>query len=472
MRKLKKLSRAKPVRQLNTEEKALLVELLDLWREKQPRNKLRQKYFDNKNALKDLGIAIPEPLLGLLEVAVGWPSKAVRHLGVRSVFDGFAFKDSPSLKQEMFNTLSENSFRTLYSQLVTSQLIHSCAFLTVSRGGRGEPDVLVNLYSAEDAAAIWCRRTKRIHAGITVTSIDEEKGSAKINLYLHNQTIQIEVSDSGAWVRNRVPHRTGRPHMEAFAFEPSAKRPFGYSRISRTVMSLTDAAVRSVFRSEVAAEFFCSPKRYILGISDPNERERLAEFIGTYMALDVNAEGENPVVGQLTPTGVQEHIAQRRDLAAQFSGETYVPLSSLGVIHDNPSSAEAIHAAREDLILAAEGLNDVNGQSLRNVGLMIMAIKNNTSIARLTSEQLSITPRFKNPARPSITGMADSISKLAKAFPDLAYSDVFLKRAGFTEAEIMLMRPSIEQASQKNIASSLDRFFEDLLSGDFNAESQ
>jgi hypothetical protein len=35
-----------------------------------------------------------------------------------------------------------------------------------------------------------------------------------------------------------------------------------------------------------------------------------------------------------------------RQLAAQFAGETGVPLNSLGVVQDNPSSAEAIYATR------------------------------------------------------------------------------------------------------------------------------
>lgn len=47
--------------------------------------------------------------------------------------------------------------------------------------------------------------------------------------------------------------------------------------------------------------------------------------------------------------------------AKMFSGVTGVPLNILGVVQDNPSSAEAIMTSREDVCsisLKGEGLNE------------------------------------------------------------------------------------------------------------------
>lgn len=60
------------------------------------------------------------------------------------------------------------------------------------------------------------------------------------------------------------------------------------------------------------------------------------------------------------------HAAPRgreRNLAAQFAGATCVPISELGVVHDNPSSAEAIYAAKEALVVEVDAtLNAANAE--------------------------------------------------------------------------------------------------------------
>ena len=153
------------VRGLPDAELAILRELLTVWQNKQPKNQKRIEYYEMKNRMKDLGIAIPEPLKHM-SLVVGWPAKAVDCLAIRSRFDGFTFSDNND--HGLKDLLDANQFKLLYRQGVTDELINSCAFLTVSKGGTNEPDVVLNVYSAVDAAGIWDRRRKRIRAGLTV----------------------------------------------------------------------------------------------------------------------------------------------------------------------------------------------------------------------------------------------------------------------------------------------------------------
>ena len=60
----------------------------------------------------------------------------------------------------------------------------------------------------------------------------------------------------------------GRIPCELLAYRPDSKRPFGRSRINRTVMSLTDSAVRTFLRSELQAELYSVPPRYFLGVTE------------------------------------------------------------------------------------------------------------------------------------------------------------------------------------------------------------
>jgi hypothetical protein len=136
---------------------------------------------------------------------------------------------------------------------------------------------------------------------------------------------------------------------------------------------------------------------------------------------------------------MQPLIDYMRQLAASFAGETNIPVSYLGIIHDNPASAEAMHAANEELIIEAQELNASNGAALRNVGLMATAIMEDVPLSDLTPEQRSILPRFRNPEQPSVVSSSDAIVKQAAAIPWIAETRVALEKLGYAEDEIVRM---------------------------------
>ena len=137
---------------------------------------------------------------------------------------------------------------------------------------------------------------------------------------------------------------------------------------------------------------------------------------------------------------MQPHLDQLRSLASQFASETNIPVSELGVISDNPSSAEAIYAAKEPLIVEAEDLNASNGESLKNIGKMIIAILEDKPFNALSEEQRKIQPMFKNPSRPSSAEMADSALKISQTIEWIKDTDVMLELLGFNEEQRMRMK--------------------------------
>ena len=157
-------------------------------------------------------------------------------------------------------------------------------------------------------------------------------------------------------------------------------------------MSITDNAIRTALRAELSSEFFTSPQKYLLGADKDlfNNSSKWEAYIGNIFAVSKDEDGDTPTFGQLSQMSMQPHTDYMRSLAAQFAGETGIPISSLGVIHDNPASAEAIYAAKEDLIIEAEALNETNGAALRNIGLLVEAIAGNKTLAQLTDDERRI----------------------------------------------------------------------------------
>jgi hypothetical protein len=147
-----------------------------------------------------------------------------------------------------------------------------------------------------------------------------------------------------------------------------------------------------------------------------------------------------------------------RSLAARFSGETNVPISELGIVSDNPSSAEAIYASKEALVIDAQNLNADNGEALQRVAQMALAVENNTTLANIEQITTDLQSKFKNPAIPSLVSQADAIVKAVSAFPWLANSDVALEEFGFNDEQIQRLKADRRLYQAQELATA--RFIE------------
>ena len=122
-------------------------------------------------------------------------------------------------------------------------------------------------------------------------------------------------------------------------------------------------------------------------------------------------------------------------------------MTDTGVVNDaNPTSSEAILAQSQTLVSMAEQLNAGNGDSLRTIALMALAIEQNCTIEELSEEDLAIVAHFKNPAMPNVAVTADAAIKIASAREGFARTDTFLEMLGFSPADIRRIKAQEETA--------------------------
>lgn len=439
-------------------DRAMVRDLVQTWQDKMQRNTLRSFYYNMHRAPRDLGISVP-PQLRMLKQVIGWPAKAVDMLAARSQFDGFTSADD-EVTASLQSLTDRNGLKRGYRKATLSELKHSCAFATVTRGDADEhqPAAIVRFYPATSAAALWSEEKNRIACGMVVVDRDMRPHHGEptwVNVFTDDAVIMIRRQAEGwPWSAEYMPHSMGRCLMEPLAYDATLDRHFGKSRISRSVMDITDSAMRAAVRSEISSEFFTSPQKYLLGVDeDPfATKSRWDAYIGSIFAVTTNPKtGSTPQFGQLSQGSMQPHIDYIRSLAARFSGETNVPLSSLGVVSDNPSSAEAIYAAKEDMVIDAQNLNGDNGDALRNIALMALAIERNTDYWAVLDANLSVQAKFRNPAMPSVVSQSDAMVKMISALPWLADSDVALEEFGFSDDQIQRLRSTRARSVSRGI---------------------
>ena len=440
---------------LRPEDRETVRALMELYQRKLARNTLRDRYYEMHQAPRDLGISVP-PNLRRLEQVIGWPAKAVDALANRSQFDGYVSTDA-AVDAALASVVASNGLKRRYRKAVKSELKHSCAFLAVTARD-GAP--VIGAYPATAAAALWSGSLDRIKAGMVVVDRDRRARMGNrptwVNVFTDDAVIALRMEGETRWRAEYLEHSMGRCLMEPMSHEATLERPFGTSRISRAVMNITDDAMRASMRSEVSAEFFTSPQKFLLGADKGalGDKSKWDAYIGNLFAIGKDKDGDVPQFGQLSQGTMQPHVDYMRSLAARFSGETDVPISELGVVSDNPSSAEAIYAAKEPLVVDAQNLNADNGEALANVALMSLAVINGTDYASEAARGLTIQAKFRNPAMPSIVSQSDAMVKMISALPWLADSDVALEEFGFTDDQIQRLREDRRRSNARAVMTA------------------
>ena len=374
---------------------------------KRTRVLLRYRYYDMKNSMEYVKTIIPSEFTWMAE-SLGWCGKAVDSLADRLDFRGFR-NDNFDL-----NTIFHmNNMDILPDSSFLSALISSCSFIYICEDVSGFPRMEV--ISGADATGEIDTATYLLREGYAVLERDKN-GNAVLEAYF--TAGKTEYFTNGKLTRvdtNRAP----APLLVPIIYRPDAIRPFGHSRISRACMKQTQGALRTLFRSEVSAEFYSFPQKWVSGLSnDTEEFDKWKASIATLLAFTKDEEGEAPKIGQFTQQSMTPYIEQLRTFAALFAGETGLTPDDLGFVTDNPSSEEAIKASHENLRLLARKAQRTFGSGLLNAGYLAACVRDNYPYTR--QQLYQTTPAWNpifEPDAHTIAAIGDAAVKINQACP-------------------------------------------------------
>ena len=430
---------------LDEEEKEKLSKLIEVYNYHKSKNYKKNKSYEGHISLSEvnLGIALPKGFAGL-EIGCEWGAKTVDVLAARSMFDGFVGENGDP-DEQLKEIMTANRFISEYRKNCRDELKYGCTFATLS----ADPDCgcAIRFHTPLTAAALWNGEKGRIDCGMAVIdTIPDESQKATwhpslINFYTDDAIWVLEKRGS-TWIAEAQLHQMGRPLMEPLIWNATSSKPFGRSRIKEPVRRLIESYVRTIANATIGLEFSTAPQKYLLGVTDEQfdavVNQKFKQYIGNILAATTNPDtGEKPAFGQLQQGTLSPHVEMLRMLATQFSAATGLSVTDTGVVNDaNPTSSDAILAQSQTLIQLAEDLNAGNGDALRTIALMALAIANNTTIEELDPEKKNIVAHFKNPAMPSIAATADAALKIASSRQGFADTDIYLEMIGFDQADI------------------------------------
>lgn len=366
------------------------------------------------------------------------------------------------------------------SKACRDELKYGCAFATLSADAA--IGCKIRFHSPATAAALWSGEKGRIACGLAIidTVPDEHLTGVwqprVVNLYMDNAVTVLRRRPDG-WNVQRLPHRMGRPLMEPLIWNATSGKPFGRSRLKRSIRTLIDDYIRTVANATIALEFDTTPQKYILGVTDEQYdvliSDKFKSYVGSLLAATSNPEtGENPVFGQLAQGSLSPHTEKMRMTATQFAAATGLTVTDVGVVNDaNPTSSDAILAQSQTLVLLAQQLNTGNGDALRTIAQMAQAILRNVPPGALTEEERNVMPHFKNPAMPSVAVTADAAIKIATAREEFASTDTFLEMIGFDQADIRRIRAQEQRVRGQQVLMEMEDEDNDAGVGDVHPQA-
>lgn len=362
---------------------------------KRTRVLMRYGYYEMKNDMQDFETIIPEKFRWLRET-LGWCAKAVD-----SVADRLSFREFREDNFELNPIFQMNNADVLFDSAVLSALISSCCFVYIVPDEGGFPRLQV--IDGGNATGVNDPITGMLTEGYAVLERNTD-GQPDLEAYfVAGRTEYYRSNKLEGTVETNAPY----PLLVPIIHRPDAMRPFGHSRISRSCMNIMQGALRTLKRSEVSAEFYSFPQKYITGLSNDSEAfEKWRATMSTFLAFTKDEDGDSPHLGQFTQQSMSPYTEQLRTFAALFAGETGLTLDDLGFVTDNPSSAEAIKASHENLRLTARKAQKTFGSGFLNVGYLAACVRDDFAYRR---EQLYRTKPVWEPVFEPDAAMLSSI---------------------------------------------------------------
>ena len=337
------------------EHRKVVLELLHNWQSHYSGNLARSQYYEARNMLKDLGIAVPDTLSDL-EVACGWGYKCVEVMRDHLSFDGFTAPEDTDTDALLKRISRRNFMDTRVGKAVNSALKYCFSMWVVTADDDGH--ARITAYPPTLSTGIWDDVHECLSSGMWVVSFACENGRVTnrpdwVDVLLPDCLIRLRDNGDGDWYAEYIEHGLGVVPMFIMPHNPDDDRPFGVSRINSEVRWLIDCALRANVNEEIAAAFAASTQKYLLGTDGDafEDKSKWSAFIGSIFEVSMNSEGQIPQFGQLTQPSMQPMTEHFANLCKRMSAATGIHVGQFGIMSDNPSSAEAIYAENEPLIL-------------------------------------------------------------------------------------------------------------------------
>lgn len=320
-------------------------------------------------------------------------------------------------------------------------LLYGTSFVRVGRGGDGEPPVVVTVHSPTDSTGVWDTRARRLQAAFTRTAPKQ----ALLDVPGSTITLVRDSVESTTWYPiDRDDHGLPVVPVARMVNRPRTGSMEGRSELTKAVRYYCDAGVRTALGMEGNREFYSIPQLTLAGRgqdafvdANGNPTSGWRILAGHAIAIDADEDGNVPKIDQLSVSSPQPFLDQLRGWSQLLSAEAGIPTTYLGLLTDNPSSADAIRAAEARLVKRAERRQTSFGRTWMQVAELALMVRDGFAPADIRRR---VSVQWRDAATPTRAATADETTKYVGAGILPADSSVTYQRMGLSRAEQLQIR--------------------------------
>lgn len=397
-------------------------------------NATKRAYYDAEQQLKHIGIAIPSEIAARIKPVVGWAGTVIDVLEERLDFQGWAVDGDDDYGLEAI--FADNTLDLDAPLAHVDALLYGTSFVRAGRGGEGEPPVVLTMHSPMSSTGVWDTRSRRLQAAFMMVSAKV----AYLDVPGSTITLSRDSVESLTWYPvDRDDHGLPLVPVARMVNRPRTGNMEGRSELTRAVRYYCDAAVRTALGMEGNREFYSIPQLTLAGRGldafvdaqgNPTSGWRI--LAGHAIAIDKDEDGDIPKIDQLQVGSPGPFLDQLRGWSQLLSAEAGIPTTYLGLLTDNPSSADAIRAAEARLVKRAERRQTAFGRTWRQVAELALMVRDGQVPADVRQR---VSVLWRDPATPTRAATADETTKYVSAGILPADSAVTYQRMGLSRAE-------------------------------------
>ncbi|MFI1913472.1 phage portal protein [Nocardia sp. NPDC020380] len=432
-------------------------------------NSEKHAYYTGEVKVPSLGIAMPEHFDKRIGTVIGWPGTQIDVLEERLGFRGWTVAQSADMEDGEDFGLAEifraNGLATISAQAHIDALIYGTAFVCVGVGDASidEPNPSIVVQSPRNMTGLIDPRTRRLTIAASRFWDTEVSAYTMATLYTDTETIVIQrATENMPWrVTWRGVHNLGRVPVVRLVNRAYASQLEGRSEITRGIRSVTNAAVRTMSNAAINQEFYATPQRYMINVSEDQFSKKDGSKVAGFEAVmgrmlgipfDEDNPEARPSVGQFPQASPDPYLAQLTKQAELFSAEAGIPTTYLAISANQPPSADAIRAMESRLVKRAEKRQTDFGQGWMEVARLALLVRDGKLPEGFNR---NVFVSWSDPSTPTKAAAADAATKLRQVEILPKNSRVTREWVGMTEAQIRQLEQEDRNARVDELINGL-----------------
>lgn len=372
-------------------------------------DELMLAYYQGRQRLEQMGMAIPETLRRFLVIA-NWPRTVVDTIDNRQQVRGLILPGQENADPRLREIWDANNLSAHLSMFNRDRMIFGRAFMSVGANEDDPSLPIVRVESPREMVAEVDSRTETITAAARFYGTDIKTGLTPqhVTLYLPGVTVWVDRTTDGRWVEvDRDEHRLGAVPIVMHLNRRLSGAWAGESQM-RDVIPLADAAARSLTNMQFAQEAHGAPRMWMTGVAkgDFVKDGKPIPQLEAYFNAITTLTDKDAKIGQLSAADLKNFETAMETYGKQASIVTGFPARYFGITSVNPPAEGAIVADETSLVRSVEAQNEQLGMTVGWVGALMYRFAENEWVTgnRVRTE-------FHNPATPTVAQREDALMK-------------------------------------------------------------